>query len=192
MTRVRLLSQIAYDLLQLEPASFALLQGYEAALVHEAWSVKADDGSSSTLLAVLLDDVADYGAEMGGMPDYQEVHDLCAVGMLSLPLNLGHVVMTPEGLADKIADLFKHRDIDFGDYPFFSSHYYVTADDADRFRQNVPDAMLDVIGAYPGFNLEILGDKLMVRRPTLWTDDEAIELARLCLGIAAAVRTPAD
>jgi hypothetical protein len=34
--------------------------------------------------------------------------------------------MSPERLADKVADLLQHRDIDFEDYPVFSSHYYVT------------------------------------------------------------------
>ncbi len=185
---VKVLSRNAYDHLHAGPGDFALMQGYDAAVVDEAWTVKGQEQSSFTLLAILLDDVVDYGAEMGGMPDYQEVHDLCAVGMLQLPQDLGHVVMTPERVEDKIADVFKHRDIDFADYPVFSSRYYVTADDASLFRDNVPRAMLDAIGAFPGFHLEILGNRLMVRRPQVWNDTEAVDLTTLCLSIADSLR----
>jgi len=191
VVHVKILSRGSYDHLKSAPGDFTLLQGYEAAVVDEAWTVEGADHSSFTLLAILLDDVVDYGAEMGGMPDYQEVHDLCAVGLLTLPMNLGHVVMSPERLADKVADLFRHRDIDFENYPVFSSHYYVTADDANQFRDNVPRAMLQAIETHPGFHLEILGDRLMVRRPQVWTDTEAVDLTRLCLGIAASVNKPA-
>lgn len=196
VAHVKVLSRDTYDHQKFTPADFALLQGYEAAIVDEAWTVQGvsqglGQGSSPvsfTLLAVLLDDVVDYGAEMGGMPDYQEVHDLCAVGLVTLPMDLGHVVMSPERLGDKIADLFKHRDIDFEDYPVFSTHYYVTADDPSRFRDQVPGAMLQAIEACPGFHLEILGDRLMVRRPQIWNDNEAVDLTKLCLSIAEALR----
>ncbi|MFH2008316.1 MAG: hypothetical protein ABI333_17155 [bacterium] len=190
--RVKVLSRGAYDHLKSAPGDFALLQGYEAAVVDEAWTVEGESRATFTLLAILLDDVADYGPEMGGMPDYQEVHDLCAVGLVTLPMDLGHVVMTPERLADKIADLFQHRDIDFEDYPLFSSRYYVTADDATLFRDNVPRAMLEAIEACPGFHLEILGNRLMARRPQVWTDTEAVDLAELCLGIAESLTRPAE
>lgn len=184
VSRVEVLSRDAYDHLKSAPGDFTLVQGYDAAVVDEAWTVHGASGTTFTLLAILLDDVVDYGAEMGGMPDYQEVHDLCAVGLVTLPMDLGRVVMTPERLEDKIADLFKHRDIDFEGAPRFSSRYYATADDAELFRGQVPEAMLEAIGACPGFHIEILGNRLMARRPQVWNDTEVTDLTKLCLSIA--------
>ncbi len=66
----------------------------------------------------------------------------------------------------------------------------VTADDASLFRDNVPRAMLQAIEAYPGFHMEVLGNRLMVRRPQVWTDTEAVDFAQICLGIAASLGKP--
>lgn len=52
-----------------------------------------------------------------------------AIGFKKLRSSYGHIIIRPETLEDKLRDIFEHSDIDFKEFPKFSSKYFFVSSD---------------------------------------------------------------
>lgn len=51
--------------------------------------------------------------------------ELQTIGIKKLKTSYGHIIIRPEFIIDKIAEIFYQKEIDFTAYPIFSDNYYV-------------------------------------------------------------------
>lgn len=64
-------------------------------------------------------------------------------------------ILRPEGIFDKITDIFGHEDIDFPDHPEFSKRYHLLSNTpADTLRAVFPRTILDTLLRFKGLSIE--------------------------------------
>lgn len=77
--------------------------------------------------------------------------------------NLGHVLIRPETVADKISEVFNPIEIDFKNHKKFSFKYYVRAEDSDLLKKNMPDALLEYLKSKKGISIEFMNNWCLIR-----------------------------
>lgn len=79
-------------------------------------------------------------------------------------LRLPNFELRPEGLFHKIGGMFGYQDIDFGDYPKFSSRYLLRGENEDAVRQVFHSAVLEHFESTKHLNVEGRGSVLIAYR----------------------------
>jgi hypothetical protein len=87
--------------------------------------------------------------------------ELQLVGLKKLDNNYGNILIRPETLEDKFAEFFKKTEIDFKEYPRFSSKYFFLADNEDLGKAFASSQRLDIIEKEEDIVVEIKGDLLI-------------------------------
>jgi len=105
------------------------------------------------------------------------------VGFARLKKNYGKVLIRPETIEDKIVELFDHADIDFSEEPDFSKKYYVFASDEVCFRKNVTPSFLQAIAKQDFFEIEILGELLLIKVSQVYTPEVGKAISECILQI---------
>ncbi len=83
------------------------------------------------------------------------------IGLKKLDKNYGSIIIRPETLEDKLAEFFTKAEIDFKDYPKFSSKYYFLSDNKPLAYSFATNDRLTLIEQQREVCIEIKGDMLI-------------------------------
>jgi hypothetical protein len=100
-----------------------------------------------------------------------------------LEFDAGSVLIGPESIRDKVAELFGPIDIDFRHETTFSRKYFVLADDEQRLRKHLPPSFMAMLSEESGVFARIRKHELLLARDRSIRVEDALQLARL--GFAA-------
>jgi hypothetical protein len=81
--------------------------------------------------------------------------------MESEKLLLPGFTLRPEGLFDKITNVFGYKDIDFEFYPIFSKKYFLRGKDEGLIRNTFTDSIIQYYEQHPGISTEGEGNKII-------------------------------
>jgi len=98
------------------------------------------------------------------------------IGIAVLRKDYGRVIIRPETLADKIAELFNSTEVDFADDQAFSSRYYVLAENESLFRFSVSSEFRKAIKKFNEIEIEIIGNILIARFKKPFSDESGSEI----------------
>lgn len=136
--------------------SCEVLRGWGAVDVVEACLLEKD-GRKATYAVVVVSRTLE-GVTNLGQPCINHDNEAYQLFLADLGMDPGHLLIRPETLADKVAELFGSIDVDFSDHPEFSKKYFTlaaTPDDESRFRENAGSRFLDTIAAREGLHIEV-------------------------------------
>jgi hypothetical protein len=105
----------------------------------------------------------DYRYVIGSGKNRRTVRQSVAAFSLG-PLTLPDFELRPESLFHKIGAAFGYQDIDFPDYPSFSSHYLVRGKDEPAVRGLLDGTVIESVQAAKGICIEGGGSWLVVYR----------------------------
>ena len=97
--------------------------------------------------------------------------------------DLGHVIIRPETAGDKISELFNSIDIDFKKHKKFSFKYFVTSENSEKVRANMPDELLLYLKNVKGVSIELIdGFGLICNNKTI-SNDNGLTLSQIAFDI---------
>ncbi len=85
------------------------------------------------------------------------------IGLTSLNYNIGHVLIKPETVIEKLIELINPVEVDFKENKEFSSNYYVLASDEKRLRENIDIQLLEHINKHKELYVEIINGMVLIR-----------------------------
>ena len=107
--------------------------------------------------------VFDYSYTTGSGKN-RSTHSQTVAFLQSDALDLPEFVARPEGLFDKIGQVFGYQDIDLPLHPDFSRRYILRGADEGRIRAAFAPAVARFFEANPGLSLEAKADRFIVYR----------------------------
>ncbi|MFN3403904.1 MAG: hypothetical protein ACK40G_07405 [Cytophagaceae bacterium] len=107
--------------------------------------------------------------------------DNLTLGYLNLPIDFGHVLMTPETFTDKVIDFFTRREIDFEENKEFSDKFYLIGTNKELLKTKINRGIQEVLVNYPDIHIEIIGRKLIALFPEKMNDHEGMLALALIL-----------
>ena len=96
-----------------------------------------------------------------GSGDSAHIWKQTVIAMESEKLELPNFVLRPEGLFDKIGDVFGRKDIDFEIYPKFSKQYFLRGESEESVRNIFTDSTIQYYEQHPGLSTEGEGDRFI-------------------------------
>jgi hypothetical protein len=147
--------------LQHQLSPFSLLKGYELVMLSAAYSLQLPGGKAFFLVLSINSEVSRLQGRNQILRE--NLTELEFVGFLPLKQDYGQVYIRPETLADKLNEFFAPREIDFAEDKEFSRKYYLLASDEAKLRSRIKPEFLAAIRKYNGLEIEIRGNKLLVR-----------------------------
>ncbi len=84
------------------------------------------------------------------------------VQLVFLPEKVAPFILDKEELFDKISDFINHNEIDFKEYPEFSSKYDLKTSNKERILQCFTPAVFDYLVENEAYHIECVGDKLLI------------------------------
>ncbi|MEI6347663.1 MAG: hypothetical protein WCP69_06930 [Bacteroidota bacterium] len=96
----------------------------------------------------------------------QNIQEQCiyeVIGLTELRKDYGRVLIRPETIADKIAEIFEQVELDFDTDKEFSRKYYVLSNNESKFRMQVTTSFLNCIAKFDNLEIEINKTILIVR-----------------------------
>jgi hypothetical protein len=114
-----------------------------------------------------------------GRGQLRELTDVQSIGWAELPVDLGHVLITPETITDKVIDIFLHRDVDFEASKEFSNRFLLQTSNKIAARHYFKTEWLNSIAKLKHVEIEITGNKLIARFPKNTTKTDSMAIARL-------------
>ncbi|MFT5823751.1 MAG: hypothetical protein ACI8ZM_005014 [Crocinitomix sp.] len=97
--------------------------------------------------------------------------------------DLGHVIIRPETLADKVSELFKPVEIDFKSHKKFSFKYFVMADNEALTRKEIPDELLTFLNTKKGLSIEFIGNLCLIRNSKTVDLENGLDLCQTAIEI---------
>lgn len=85
------------------------------------------------------------------------------IGLTSINYNIGHVLIKPETVIEKLIELVNPIEIDFKENKEFSSKYYVLANDEKKLRENIDLNLLEHINKHKELYIEIINGIILIR-----------------------------
>jgi len=85
------------------------------------------------------------------------------IGITSLNYEIGHVLITPETVVEKLIEFINPVEVDFDENKKFSSRYYVLASDEKKLRENINLKLLEQINKHKGLYIEITNKLVLIR-----------------------------
>ncbi|PCI37610.1 MAG: hypothetical protein COB53_05885 [Elusimicrobia bacterium] len=138
------------------------------------------EGRSAFMLAVCNRyEQVSTGAE--GQVHRNSIDNTFAVVIFDLFIDLGHVLIRPESLGDKISEFFSPTEVDFPEHPEFCSRNYVLSKDHALLKSSATNAFLELLGGFADLHLEILDKKALSYRPKNINIADISDLAKLSL-----------
>ncbi|MFN6943322.1 MAG: hypothetical protein ACK4ND_00130 [Cytophagaceae bacterium] len=108
-----------------------------------------------------------------------EIEEVEPVLVFKLPKDIGKVYMKPETLGDKIADLVNRMDIDFKEFPRFSSNYYLVGEKPALIHQEFPRSILSTLDNIKGLTIEVTGKLGLLRNEKNLSEKNLAELINI-------------
>lgn len=98
--------------------------------------------------------------------------DFQVIGLKKLDKNYDHLIIRPETFADKVSELLVRTEIDFKDFPKFSSKYFFVSNDRLLAEQFATTSRLTLIEQQKGLVLEVIGSSLFARFPRKLNEED--------------------
>jgi len=155
-----------------------LLKGWHAVTIAQVCILAQEKKKAEYVVVVMDTAVGRVGHR--GMTHTEHVSEAYQLFLVGLDSDLGHIVIRPETISDKIGELFGNVDIDFKDHPRFSTKYFAlseTPEDESKFRKHVKGRMLDVIAEYSDLRIEIMNKTMIVCTSKRINPSDAVNLA---------------
>jgi hypothetical protein len=89
--------------------------------------------------------------------------ELQLIGLKKLNHKYGHIFIRPETFEDKIQEIFTRQELDFKQFPVFSSKYYFLTSDELNGRFFATDARLNLIERQYEIQIEVSEDLLIAK-----------------------------
>lgn len=141
-----------------------LIQGYKSFEMIKSFRLKTDSSSEILILNLL------YSINTG--KQIYERTETQIFGFKKLKKNYGHLLISPESIEDKIRDWFEKSDIDFKDFPKFSSKYLFQADDKNKAESFATAGRLNLIEQQTNIIIEVKNDLLVAKYPRNMNSDD--------------------
>lgn len=97
--------------------------------------------------------------------------------------DLGHVIIRPETIGDKISELFNSIDIDFKKHKKFSFKYFVSSENSEKVRANMPDALLHYLKNLNGVSIELIDGFCLICNNKAISNDNGLPLSQIAFDI---------
>lgn len=101
-----------------------------------------------------------------------EQNETQIIGFTKLKKDYGQLLISPESIEDKIRDWFEKSDIDFKDFPKFSSRYLFQADDRNKAESFATANRLQLIEQQPNIIIEVKNNLLIAKYPRNINSDD--------------------
>ena len=141
---------------------FKILQGAEALTIIDALQMHRNQ-QQCTLCILAVDDFVEH-VNRYGVVHRKAIKEVTAITTTPLPHDFGHILIRPETIGDKIAEIFEKHELDFEEHPQFSDRYYVSARNESKARKHMDFRMLDALNAEKDFVVEIHGSMLVAKK----------------------------
>lgn len=130
--------------------------------------------NSFKLIAISYDSYQEYNTPYIGSNNL--INDAYLVGVVSSPIDLGHIIIRHETILDKIAELFNHVEIDFPDHILFSFKYYVVADDKEKTLKVLNQDLMDFFCGFSDIEAEFFNKQIFFRFSKSINDIDALKI----------------
>lgn len=91
------------------------------------------------------------------------LHEVQLIGLKKLNQNYGHLFIRPETFEDKVLEIFTRQELDFKQFPTFSSKYFFLTNDEPNGRFFATDARLNLIEKQYEIQIEVSKDLLITK-----------------------------
>ena len=98
--------------------------------------------------------------------------ELQIIGIKQLPQDFGNILIRPETLADKIVEFLHHTEIDFINYPDFSSKYYVLSNEISLCQEFATENRIQLIEKQRDIFIQVKGDVVIAKFFRGLTEDD--------------------
>ncbi|UKN01979.1 hypothetical protein K6119_00425 [Paracrocinitomix mangrovi] len=98
-------------------------------------------------------------------------------------LTIGHVIVRPETISDKITELIKPVEVDFKNHKSFSFKYFVSAADKDLVTSNFPFELMDYLNKQRNISLEFKDGLCLMRHSKAINIKDGVELCKIASDI---------
>ncbi len=152
-------------------AGFDELKKYKSLFVHRATELKGPSGSFVIVLVEKHQTILESKGRRTYAPRKKDIEEVEPILIFSIQQDIGRALIKPEGLGDKIADLFLKVDIDLKEYPRFSRNYFAVAENPEMFRTHFPKGLLKVLEKIGNMTIEVNGHWGLLRTEKNLTED---------------------
>lgn len=160
---------------------FNLLKGYGAVSVAGVIKVTNNDKSMNLIIANI--DSSDQMKQQNKVAIRENSLEIEMLGIIDLKKDYGTVFISPESLIDKVSEFFDPVEIDFKEDKKFSSLYYVLSEDEKKARAVMSADLLKAIRSFKNLNIEIRGNKMLVRVQQEITIDHANTICDFAMSV---------
>ena len=140
---------------------FDMLKQYNEVYVHEVTEFRNTGGSFTLML--LEKHLTIITTNRLRVRSKKNIEEYEPVMTFNVAVDMGKVFVKEETLSEKVLDVFTKADIDFKDFPKFSSKYFVVGENPDLVRQHFPKPLLETLSIAKGMNVEINGTLGLLR-----------------------------
>ena len=154
-------------------SSFDSYQEYTMIVISE--TVKLVKNHNQSFLSLLNINYSFKGRKIPQNTQEECVYEV--IGLAELRKDYGRVLIRPETIADKIAEIFEHVELDFNTDKEFSRKYYVLSNNESKFRMQVTTPFLNCIAKFDNLEIEINGTILIVRTRKPFSSEIAKSIA---------------
>ncbi|HEU5147430.1 MAG TPA: hypothetical protein VFT90_11980, partial [Chryseosolibacter sp.] len=106
-------------------SKFQGLKDYNAVFVHKVTELR---GVNNSVIILLIEKHLTIIEHKKTGRIEKEIEEIEPILLFSVPQEMGRVWIRPETISDKLTDLITKVDIDFKNYPAFSSNYFVAGE----------------------------------------------------------------
>ncbi len=145
-----------YDLLDTMPRSFKLFKKGRRKRIKNLMS--SDNAWHDAEVFIF-----DYHYVVGGGNSTRLVRQTAFL-LRSQRLHLPELMMQPENIFHKIGDVLGMQDIDFDEFPKFSSNYLLKGPNENWIRQTMHESLLHFFTVEKNWSLEMVGDEVLFYR----------------------------
>lgn len=141
-----------------------LFEGYKSYEMIKSFRIRGVDLSDILILNLT------YQVSTGKQTYEQSETQI--IGFTKLKKDYGQLLISPESIEDKIRDWFEKSDIDFKDFPKFSSRYLFQADDRNKAESFATTNRLQLIEQQPNIIIEVKNNLLIAKYPRNINSDD--------------------
>ena len=166
--------------------NFKLLRGAQTLTLVEGHFLLRNTQKTAFGVVVMSQSLAGHGSQ--GQLHRNTIREPYQLVVGNLPQNLGRVMIRPNRMGDRLGGLFARRQITFREHPDLNRKYHITCEDEELTRSVCRWGVLDVLSAFDGLLIEILGHAVMVMRGRSLNVVDSLDIAQASFGILGAVR----
>lgn len=133
-----------------------LMENYESIVFHNLFEII---GVSEYLgLTIVKVEYSEYHGKYKSASN-----ELKLIGFKKLDRDYGHILIRPETIGDKITEFFIKSELDFEEFPKFSSKYYFLTEDQAKGYVFASKKRLETIENLDNLNIEVKGNMLIAK-----------------------------